>query len=156
MLFISLGMVFCLSCEEKKEITIYNFTSIEPVLYSQTPSIKIVNFWAMWCAPCIKELPYLEEYAATHPEVELVLVSLDFPEDIETKLKPFIKKKNIQSKVILLDAPDANSWIDKVNPSWSGAIPFTIISTDTDRSYHERSFESVEDLSNEVNKLQLN
>lgn len=137
------------------EIPVYDFATLQPELYSKTSSIKIVNFWAMWCVPCIKELPYLEEYAATHPEVELTLISLDFPEDIDTKLKPFLKKKNIQSKVILLDAPDANSWIDKVSPSWSGAIPFTILSTNDKRSYLERTFESVEDVSIEINKLQL-
>jgi len=178
----SIFTVFFLSCAENKEATtvvvtkndvamdiptdttdeipVYDFATLQPELYSKTSSIKIVNFWAMWCVPCIKELPYLEEYAATHPEVELTLISLDFPEDIDTKLKPFLKKKNIQSKVILLDAPDANSWIDKVSPSWSGAIPFTIlstneISTNEKRSYLERTFESVEDVSIEINKLQL-
>ena len=106
----------------------------------------------MWCAPCVKELPYLEEYAKKKPNVELLLVSLDFPEDIDSKLIPFLKSKGITSKVVLLDDPAANEWIDKVYPKWSGAIPFTIIFNDSNRSYHEKNFESVEDLQQKINE----
>lgn len=77
---------------------------------------------------------------------------MDFPEDIETKLKPFLQKKGITSKVVMLDDPDANTWINKVDANWSGAIPFTIIFNNKNRSYYERDFKSVEDLENEINK----
>ncbi|EPR68468.1 hypothetical protein ADICYQ_2563 [Cyclobacterium qasimii M12-11B] len=107
----------------------------------------------MWCAPCVKELPIIEAYAKKNPNADVLLVSLDFQKDIETKLKPFLKDKNISSKVILLDDPDSNSWIDKIDPNWSGAIPFTIIFNNKNRSFHERAFESLEDLENEIQKL---
>lgn len=110
----------------------------------------------MWCAPCVKELPYIEAYTKKHPEVEVLLVSMDFPKEIETKLKPFLKEKNITSKVVLLDDPDSNTWIDKIDPNWSGAIPFTIIFNNEERSFYERSFESLEDLENQVNKTTKN
>ena len=134
------------------EIPIYNFKSLEPLLYTNLERTYIVNFWAMWCAPCVKELPVIQEYQKNNPNVEVLLVSLDFTEDIETKLKPFLKKKGITSKVVLLDDPDANAWIDKIDPNWSGAIPFTIIFNNKNRSFHEREFTSVEDLENEIKK----
>ncbi|RPD94284.1 TlpA family protein disulfide reductase [Aureibaculum marinum] len=136
-----------------QEIPIYNFEQLEPLLYTDSDKIHIVNFWAMWCAPCVKELPYLQEFATNNPEIELLLVSLDFTKDIDTKLKPFLKKNNINRKVVLLDAPDANSWIDKIYPDWSGAIPFTIIFNNKKRLYYERSFENLEDLESEINKI---
>lgn len=37
----------------------------------------VVNVWAWWCAPCRDELPYLQEFAATHPEYEVVGVHAD-------------------------------------------------------------------------------
>ena len=136
-------------------ISVYDFKKLEPLLYSKTKKIKIVNFWAMWCAPCVKELPYLQEYAQKNPNVELLMVSMDFPEDIESKLKPFLKKRGLTAKVVVLDDPDANSWIDKVYPKWSGAIPFTIIFNEDNRSYYEGGFESVEDLEKKI-KLTIN
>lgn len=136
-----------------QDIPVYNFNELEPLLYTNSEKIQIVNFWAMWCAPCVQELPFIQEYANKHPQVEVIFVSLDFPKDIETKLKPFLQKKGITSKVVLLDDPDANSWIDKVDPNWSGALPFTIIFNNKKRTFHERIFESLQDLENEVNKI---
>lgn len=135
------------------EIPVYNFEGLEPLLHTHSNQIHIVNFWAMWCAPCVKELPVLQAYKKNNPNVDLTLVSLDFPEDIESKLKPFLKQKGITSKVVLLDDPDANTWIDKIDPGWSGAIPFTIIFTHEKRSYYEGTFEDIEDLNNEIDKF---
>ena len=138
--------------DTNEEIPVYNFEELEPLLNTDSNKIHIVNFWAMWCAPCVKEIPVLQEYEKNNPDVEVLMVSLDFPENIETKLKPFLKKKGITSKVVLLDDPDANSWIDKIDPNWSGAIPFTIIFNNEKRSYHERAFENLQDLETEINK----
>ena len=135
-----------------EEIPIYDFEELEPLLYTKSDKIHIVNFWAMWCIPCVKELPILEEYAENNPDVEILMVSLDFKKDIDTRLKPFLEKKGITAKVVLLDDPDANSWIDKIDPNWSGAIPFTIIFNDKTRSFHERAFENIQDLESEINK----
>jgi len=132
------------------DIPVYNFESLEPLLYTDSNKIHIVNFWAMWCAPCIKELPILKEFEINNPNVEITLVSLDFPEDIETRLKPFLERKGITSKVVLLDDPDQNSWINKIDPNWSGAIPFTIIFNNENRTFHERAFNDIKDLENEV------
>tara|TARA_R110002049_G_scaffold175979_1_gene343213 strand:- start:137 stop:634 length:498 start_codon:yes stop_codon:yes gene_type:complete len=139
-----------------QDIPVYDFNQFEPLIYTESDKTYLINFWAMWCAPCVKELPYIEQFAAQNSNVEVILVSLDFPKDIETKLKPFLKKKNISSKVVLLDDPDSNTWIDKIDPNWSGAIPFTIMFNKDERLFYERSFENLEDLKNQINKLNKN
>jgi len=138
---------------KNSNIPILNFETLEPLLYTESDEIHIINFWAMWCAPCVKELPILETYQKKYPNVKITLVSLDFSDDLETKVKPFLKRKGITSKVVLLDDPDSNSWIDKIDPNWSGSIPFTIIFNNKKRTFHERMFESLEDLENEVKKI---
>lgn len=153
MLFISL-VSFCngFSQNNSVEIPVYNYESLKPLLDTNSEKIHIVNFWAMWCAPCVKELPIIEEYKKKHPNTEVTLVSLDFPENIETQLKPFLKKKKITSKVVLLDDPDANSWIDKIDPNWSGSIPFTIIFNNKNKSFYEGEFKDLEDLETTIYK----
>jgi thiol-disulfide isomerase/thioredoxin len=150
-----------LSCKnEKKEqvveitedIAVYDFNGLEPLLYTKTDKTYLINFWAMWCAPCVEEMPYIQEYANNNPNVEVIFVSMDFPKDIETKLKPFLKDKNISSRVVLLDDPDANTWINKINPNWSGSIPYTIMFNKEKRFFYERPFENLKDLENEINK----
>lgn len=135
------------------EIEVYDFEAIEPLLNPKTDKIHLINFWAMWCAPCVEELPILQRYANEHPEVELLFVSLDFSEDIEMKLKPFLKTNKITSSVVLLDDPNSNNWIDKIDPNWSGALPLTIICNDKTRHYVNRPFKSISDLQSEIKNI---
>lgn len=87
----------------------------------------VYNFWATWCAPCIRELPQFETLARNHQEIDVTLVSLDDKEDINLKVKPFIVKREIKSHVLLLDETDFNEIIPRINDEWSGAIPATLI-----------------------------
>ncbi|GAB2566651.1 TlpA family protein disulfide reductase [Dyella jejuensis] len=46
-------------------------------LASQRGHWVIVNFWATWCAPCIKELPDIAHFVATHPNVRAIGIAYD-------------------------------------------------------------------------------
>lgn len=136
------------------ELEIYDYAGFEKFLNKKDDKIYVINFWATWCAPCIKELPYFEKLNAeySNKNVEVILVSLDFPHLYEKKLKPFIKKKQLKSKVIALDDADMNSWIPKIDKSWSGSIPATVIYKNDERKFFEQSF-NYEELEKEVNKF---
>jgi len=132
----------------------YNFAQFEEKLKAQNDSIYVVNFWATWCAPCIKELPHFESIGAQYKnqKVKVLLVSLDMNKQVESNLIPFIKRKKLQSEVIHLHEPDANAWISKVDPDWSGALPATVIYSGNKRKFYERSFTESE-LENEVKQF---
>ena len=119
------------------------YNELKPLLEKEDGKTYIINFWATWCAPCVKELPYFEkikeEYADNN--VEVLLVSLDFPKQVEKKLIPFINKKKLQSEVILLDDVNEDIWIKAIDESWSGAIPATIIYNNNNRKFYEQSFD---------------
>ncbi len=136
------------------EIPVYDFKSFKPLLSITDGKTRVINFWATWCKPCVAELPYFELINSKYPEdkVEVILVSLDLPNQVESKLIPFIKKQKIQSKVVLLDDPDANSWIPKVHKNWSGSIPATIIYKDGNVNFYERSF-TYNELEKELKKI---
>ncbi len=139
--------------KENDEIEVYNFEQLENFLQTEQDQIYVVNFWATWCKPCIKELPYFENLHVKYKsDVKVVLVSLDFPSKLESQLIPFINKKGIQSQVVLLDDPYENEWIPKVDSTWSGAIPATLIFNRTERKFFEQSF-TQEELENEIIKF---
>jgi thiol-disulfide isomerase/thioredoxin len=98
-------------------------------MQSNNDTTYVVNFWATWCIPCVAELPYFEQLQQQYlsQKLKVYLVSLDFIKHKDQKLVPFLTKQKIKSEVVLLDEPDYNAWIDKVNPAWSGALPATII-----------------------------
>jgi len=121
-----------------------DFDEFSPLLHQQNDTTYVINFWATWCAPCIKELPaferlHKESQSADHAPTKVVLVSLDFPDHYDSALLPFIENKALKSKVIFLDDGRANKWIPKVSDEWSGAIPATLIYRGKSRWFHEGS-----------------
>lgn len=142
-----------LEFKENDEIEVYNFEQLENFLQTEQDQTYVVNFWATWCKPCIKELPYFEDLHVKYKgDIKVILVSLDFPNKLESQLIPFIKEKGIQSQVVLLDDPHENEWIPKVDSMWSGALPATLIFNRTERKFFEQSF-TQEELENEVIKF---
>ncbi|KJD31656.1 thioredoxin [Tamlana sedimentorum] len=134
-----------------EELEIYDFNGLEKFLNFKDDKTYVVNFWATWCAPCVKELPYFEQLNEAYKDknVEVLLVSLDFPHQYDTKLKPFIKEHKLKSKVLVLDDADMNTWIPKVDETWSGSIPATVIYNKNKKLFFEQSF-SFEELENEL------
>lgn len=128
-LFLSLGHVLNAQKSSLKKVRVINFDQFEPYLHLRTDTVYLVNFWATWCAPCIAELPAIREVEKKYSDKKLkvFLVSLDLPRQLNTRLIPFLNEGNFNSEVLLLDDPDQNRWIDKVDKKWSGEIPFTII-----------------------------
>jgi len=139
---------------EDIKLEIYDFNGFKKYLNQKDDKVYIVNFWATWCAPCVKELPYFEKINKEYHDknVEVILVSLDFPHLYESKLKPFIVEHDIKSKVIALDDVDMNTWIPIVNPDWSGSIPATLIYKNDKSKFFEQPF-TYETLENETLKF---
>lgn len=139
---------------DQVKFPVYDFESFEPLLYKEDDKTYVVNFWATWCKPCIVELPYFEKVNAEQKEnnVEVILVSLDMPSMWKSKLEPFVEKKDIKSKVIILDDPKQNDWIPKVAEDWGGGIPATLIYNKDKRAFYEQGF-TYEELNEELNKF---
>lgn len=163
-LLIIANLFSCKQQEQKKEVdsvsdTLNKITSVKslnyeglkPLLEKNDDKVYVVNFWATWCAPCVKELPYFEKIGEEYKDknVEVLLVSLDFPNQVDKKLIPFINQKQLQSEVVLLDDTNENVWINAIDESWSGALPATLIYSNKNRKFYEQSFD-YETLKNEL------
>jgi thiol-disulfide isomerase/thioredoxin len=136
-----LGFAGCTVSERNDSIPMLTFEEFEPMLHPESDTVYVINFWATWCKPCIKELPDFEKLNETHQNkpVKVLLVSLDFPSKHESELIPFVRKHDLRSQVIHLNDPDANKWIDKVSPFWSGSIPATLVVKRTSTEFHEKT-----------------
>lgn len=109
-----------------QQATVVKLDRLEALIETKSDQIQVINFWATWCAPCVKELPLFETlHAKNDPTVKVILINLDFVDKLD-KVNAFIHRKNIKSEVLLLDEIDYNSWIDRVDKGWGGAIPATL------------------------------
>ncbi|PBQ34466.1 hypothetical protein CNR22_22690 [Sphingobacteriaceae bacterium] len=98
----------------------------------------VVNFWATWCKPCVEELPAFDSLQTLkNKSLKILLVSLDFSEELDKKVKPFLKKHKIQSECVLLDEVNGNDFINKISASWSGAIPATLFKKGNEKDFVE-------------------
>lgn len=116
---------FCFS----QNVTVLKITDLEKRIHNDSDTTYIVNFWATWCAPCVKELPDFDSISKVYKDkkVKVLLVTLDFSEDLKTKVIPFIIAKKLFSEVVLLDEVNGNYFIPKISDKWTGAIPATLI-----------------------------
>jgi len=130
----------------------YNYDALNETFLSKMDDVTyVVNFWATWCKPCIKELPAFEQLNTAYQDknVKVILVSLDFPEKWNSAVIPFLEGRGIRSQAVLLDDPDANRWINAVSEDWSGAIPATVMVKNGEKTFFERSF-TFKELENEL------
>ena len=127
----------------KHDVVVVKWPVLEEYIHQKNDKIKVINFWATWCKPCMEELPYFEKIHKQYQDknVEILLVSLD-QASMSSKVKTSLEKNNITAKVVLLDEVDFNKWINQIDSTWSGAIPATLIITknNTSKKFYEKQF----------------
>ncbi len=91
--------------------------------------VVLVNFWATWCKPCVKEFPELMKLYTNYKEkgFELVFISLDDITDIDSKLKPFLTKAGVDFLTYYSTFKKPEELMEFVDKNWQGAIPSTYI-----------------------------
>jgi len=92
-------------------------------------TVYVINFWATWCAPCVQELPVFNQIHQRYAgkPVKVLLVSLDFKEDYPMRLGTFLQRKRILPPVVWLSDTNPNEFVPRVDESWEGSIPATLI-----------------------------
>jgi thiol-disulfide isomerase/thioredoxin len=83
----------------------------------------LVNFWASWCAPCVKEMPELQRFSASQGGngVQVVGIALDDA----AAVRAFLQRVGV-SYPILLDTPGpADASVRLGNPK--GVLPYSLL-----------------------------
>jgi thiol-disulfide isomerase/thioredoxin len=133
-------------------IPVYSYDELKPLLHLNNDTTYVVNFWATWCVPCVKELPHFMQLDSVYEDeaFKVLFVSLDFKKDYLKKLQPFVREQGLDGQVVILEDNDANYWIDDIDKSWGGSIPATLVYRGEKRSFYERTFHDLNELSDIV------
>ena len=119
---------FFTSAAYSQTIESVKLADLQKIIHSSSERTLVINFWATWCAPCIKEIPLFEKLHKESKEVEVLLVSMDYDLDPNIqKVEKFQSRKKIQSRILFLMESDPNAWIEKIDKRWSGALPATLV-----------------------------
>jgi thiol-disulfide isomerase/thioredoxin len=101
----------------------------------------IVNFWATFCIPCVKEIPYFQSTVERYKDkgLELVLVSLDRPASYPARIADFVQKQGYTAKILWLNETNANYFCPVVDARWSGGIPSSLFINN--KTHYRRFFD---------------
>jgi thiol-disulfide isomerase/thioredoxin len=124
-LFITLWLI---GFSAAAQVKIVKLPELKKVMDAPGDNIRVINFWATWCAPCIKELPLFEKLNRDRKDIAVTLVSMDMDLDPNPeKVNKFVTRKKLASQVLILDETNPNSYIAQIEKEWSGALPATIL-----------------------------
>jgi thiol-disulfide isomerase/thioredoxin len=123
LLLLPVGQAFCQQAEKA------DWPRLETLLREENDSITVLNFWATWCKPCVAEIPHFEKVRKEYQgkPIRFIYISLDFAEEKEKRLDPFVARKMPGARVWLLTETDYNRWISRIDPDWSGSLPATLL-----------------------------
>lgn len=109
------------------KVTVVNLQQLQSYAANKhNDTLYVVNFWATWCDPCVKELPAFqqEEKKYANKKMKFIFVSMNATRELG-KVQTFVDGRKLGPVVLLLNAGNPNDWIDKIDSSWSGTIPAT-------------------------------
>ncbi len=119
------------SQEQSSQIVVekLNEAGLRGLISQRNGKLLLLNVWATWCLPCREEFPDLVKLADEYQrrDVEVVGLSVDYPDEIETKIVPFLKAVRANFRIFVQDFNDPAVLIQQLDANWSGALPATFI-----------------------------
>ena len=148
-----LFLVLASSLTVAQEVPVVTFAELQKALNEKPDEVKVVNFWASWCKPCLEEMPVFQTFGQNNrlSTIQLMMVSLDFTNE-QKRVFTEINKFELAEHAYILNAPDANAWIDKIDKTWNGTIPATFIKGPNGQKFIQGKI-SLEELEMEIKQV---
>ncbi len=111
------------------EVTLSTPQEIRGLIEAGKGSIVVVNFWATWCPPCVKEMPEFAKFWREFDGKGVTFLSFtaDFAATKDSVVIPFMKSYEIPfpARIMAVDNPD--DLAKELPVEWDGALPATFI-----------------------------
>jgi len=111
------------------DVSLLDAAGFQALINQHQGKILFINTWATWCVPCIEEFPDLVRLKDFYKDSDVVFIgiSVDFPDEVESKVKPFLYSQKVNFPNYVQNFKDPADLINLLNINWRGAVPATFI-----------------------------
>ena len=101
---------------------------LDSLIINRGDKFLLINIWATWCIPCREEFPDLVKLKEKFSrELEIVAISVDYADEIKSKVIPFLNSQNVNFPVLVSNFRKDEDLINYFSMKWNGALPATFI-----------------------------
>ena len=98
-------------------------------LEQEQGSVLVLNLWASWCAPCLKEIPELVKLQKTYARcgVRLLGLAMDDPSELSAAVQPAVTKYFPEFRTLARDSASMDSFASVVDGAWNELMPTSYV-----------------------------
>ena len=113
---------------EPVNVELVDAAGLKALRKNDSDKVRLINFWATWCGPCITEFPDLVTINRMyrHRAFELVTVSANFPDE-KKEVLAFLQKNGASGRNLLFGETDKYKMMEAFDPKWDGGLPYTVL-----------------------------
>lgn len=111
----------------KINVEVVNKAKLSKIIKERNGKPLFLNLWATWCQPCREEFPTIVKLSNELKNVDFVNISVDFPDEVNSKIIPFLKMNNVDFPSYVNGFSGDEELINALDKNWNGALPATFI-----------------------------
>ncbi len=113
---------------EEVTLNTIDLAGVKELMERKSDKLRVINFWATWCVPCVEEFPELVSIHRMYRKrpFELITISVDDP-DAHERVHTFLKKQQASTTNFRYSSDDVYGLIEAVDKDWQGSFPYTVV-----------------------------
>lgn len=100
-------------------------SDLQALVEARRGRVVLINLWATWCSPCLKEIPELIhlQNAYRNRGLELIAVAMDDPMDLESQVIPFRDRLFPEWETYQRSEAEMDAFVSAIDSAWNEILP---------------------------------